>query len=276
MNIAADIGNTRLKCAVFFPAERRAEGFVFPLLPMEEAVDKNALLRQLLGWKVLPDNDASSGKMVSIGLYPEPITWWMAPTGSFSWKTFQSLILQMRPSDQFKTVTRQLIPLKMDVDSPDHVGIDRLLAALAATKHYGDLPMLIVDAGTAITVDVVQNQTFCGGAILPGLTVQAESYPRISNRLPFIPAPLAFAETESVYPGKNTEDAILAGIYWGTVGAIRQLYEKAFSRRKNTRLILTGGDAVYLLPGLMQVISSQRMECHDMLVLEGVYECFAE
>jgi type III pantothenate kinase len=215
---------------------------------------------------------------------PTPLTWWIAQTGNFSWQKLKAEILKVRPHDKFKIITRQHIPIKVDVEFPDKVGIDRLLAAFAAVKHHGDSPMLIVDAGTAITVDVVQNQTFYGGAILPGLVAQSKVYPKISEKLPCISIPEYVWSEDGlvpnktvVYPGKNTEDAIRSGLYWGTIGAIRQFYEMSFSQEKDVPLILAGGDAQYLQPGLAQFIPSQRIEYwSDTLVLEGIHRCFEE
>jgi len=260
MNIAVDIGNSRLKRGIFFP-DGDCE---VANLPIPTKIDGDSFLHRLLQWK-------SSGKVLTIDIHPKPITWRVASTGSFSWNLLKMAILDARPQDKFKTIARKHIPLKIDVDTPDKVGIDRLLAAFAATKKYGDSPMLVVDAGSAITVDVVQNGIFCGGAILPGLTAMSETYPKISEKLPLVPLS---SKTEPSYPGKNTEDAIRNGIYWGVIGTIRQFYEMAFLQ-KDAFLILTGGDSGSLESGLRGFFPRQ-MKCEDHLVLEGIHRCFAE
>ena len=254
MNIAVDIGNSCLKCGVLYP-----DGVGAPVtlrLPSKGTRLSKSFLHELF---CLTMADG----------YRLPIIWRIAPTGRFPWQVLREEILKLRPRDQFKPVTQKQIPLKIDADVPGKVGIDRLLAALGATKRFNDWTMLIVDAGTAITIDVVQDQTFCGGAILPGLTALLETYPRISEKLPLVPLR---SITESVYPGKNTEEAVLHGIYWGTIGAIRQFYEMRFT---DARLVLTGGDAEYLFPGLAGVIP-QRVVLSSNLVLEGIRWCFAE
>ena len=251
MNIAVDIGNSRLKFGIFSPDGSRE--FCHLDIPLKgEQFGTDSLHRPL-----------------NLNVYPAPITWLIAQTGSFPCEQFQTETLKERPHDEFIIVTRKHIPLKIDTDFPDNVGIDRLLAAFGATKMYGDSPMLIVDAGSAITVDVVQDQTFCGGAILPGLTAMSETYPKISEKLPLVPL---YPKTESVYPGKNTKDAIRNGLYWGTIGAIRQFYDMRFT---DAKLFLTGGDADYLRPGLAQVLP-QRVVLSPHLVLEGIHRCFTE
>ena len=249
MNIAVDIGNTRLKCG-FFPHNGVAEVHFLRIPPNKEEFDK------------------------LMAAYPQPLTWWIAQTGGFHWRSLKAAILNARSLDKFEIMTRRQIPLKTDVDLPQKVGIDRLLAALAATGKYGDTPMLLVDAGSAITVDVVQHRTFCGGAILPGIVAAAKVLPQISEKLPLVSISDRCSAVRPAYPGKNTKDAIHNGIYWGTIGAIRQFYEMFAPRTK--RLILTGGNARYLLPGLSQVISSCRIMHHDTLVLEGINLLAAE
>jgi len=248
MNIAVDIGNTRVKCGVFFSGK----------------VGETRFLR-------IPPKGKEFSELTT-GC-PGPITWQIAQTGSFSWQELKAEILKIRPRDKFKIVTRRQIPLEIDVDFPQKVGIDRLLAAFAATEKYGDSPMLVVDAGSAITIDVVRDRTFCGGAILPGLVALSETYPKISEKLPLVRMP---CEAPPIYPGRNTKDAVHSGLYWGTIGAIRQFYEKVCTDKKNVLLILTGGDAPCLLRGLSQVIPARRTKHHEFLVLEGINRCFSE
>jgi type III pantothenate kinase len=253
MHIAVDIGNTRLKCRRYFPDGSEDLVLHFPLCLEKKHLEE-----------LIP----------AVDICPNPLYWLVAQTGTFPWQELQSKIHKLRPLDEFQIITYRHIPLKIDVDFPEKVGIDRLLAAYAAVKEYGDVPMLIVDAGSAITVDVVRNQTFCGGAILPGLTALSETYPKISKKLPRpFPDPLNDI-TGLVYPGKNTESAIYNGLYWGTVGAIRQFYEMLSSHEKNVLLVLTGGYAYCLEFGLDCVILPPRLKYHDYLVLEGIHQCF--
>ena len=255
MNIAVDIGNTRLKCGFFAPSYREGNALkVWNLpLPSKEGELEPSFFRDLLVWE------------------EEVITWRIAQTGSFSWQQLKKAILNIRPQDKFRTVTHKRIPYKFNVDSPEMVGIDRLLAAFAATMKYDTVPILIVDVGSAITIDIFSNWTFYGGAILPGLTAMLETYPKISEKLPLVPIPDSALETRPIYPGKNTKDAILNGLYWGTIGAIRQFYEAL--RKYNAPLVLTGGGANYLFPGLSQEMPEQQIKRHEHLVLEGINWC---
>jgi len=261
MNIAVDIGNSRMKCGIFFPNGVR-KVTANPIL-QGTRIDEE-FVRNMIQWKTLSETELRT-----------PFTWRIAQTGSFPWKKVQKEILRTRPHDRFEMLTYQQIPLKMDVDSPEKVGLDRLLAAFMAVQSCGDAPMLVVDAGTAITIDVVQNRTFCGGAIVPGFFAQSETYPRVSAKLPVVQWSYSFA-MKLASPGKNTEDAVHNGLYWGTIGTIRLFYEMFFPQKRNVLLILTGGDAEFLVPGLIRVLSMEKIKYHPALVLEGIHDCFEE
>jgi type III pantothenate kinase len=125
-------------------------------------------------------------------------------------------------------------------------------------------------------VDSVENETFYGGAILPGLEIISKSMPVISPRLPFIQHPYD-NKVESCglprYPGRCTEEAILSGLYWGPVGAIKQFYEMFCLRHRNAMLLLTGGDGRYLAQGLAQQIPSSFIRYSSVLTFEGIRYC---
>jgi len=273
MNIAVDIGNTNLKCGLFI----HDECYEIHGMSRDSLFDMEKLYQNLFVWDMLYDAKVLPAKLLSTEAYPDPIPWYIAQTGNFPSQKLQVAVRRWRPNDRFTTVNRKHIPLKVAVKSPDKVGIDRLLAAYAATEFYGDAPMLIVDAGSAITVDIVQNRTFCGGAILPGLTTLSETYPNISNKLPtvLIPhMPECAKSPPPVFPSKSTEDAIHCGIYWGTIGAIMQFTGMFFRRAEDIRLVLAGGDSQYLMPEITRIIPSSQVKHHRNLVLEGINGCF--
>jgi type III pantothenate kinase len=274
MNIAVDIGNSSVKFGSFSP-DREDEIVGLWELPtvdtkwINEHFLKNITCPVFLMNRIRSMSQKEEGEAEP---YPQPLTWQIAQTGNFPLQRFKKEILALRPKDQFKTVTRKRIPLKIDVDSPEKVGIDRLLAASAAVKKYGDTPMLVVDMGTAITADIVYNQTFCGGVILPGLDALAETYPRISAKLPRI-TPDSMQNINFAFPARNTKNAVFSGLFWGTVAAIRHFY--VMSPGKNdTLLVLTGGYANFFLPGLSSMIPSGQINHHKPLVLEGINQCY--
>lgn len=167
---------------------------------------------------------------------------------------------------------RRRLPLAIDVDLPEQVGIDRLLNAIAANRLRREgQPAVIVSSGTATTVDYVDPAgRFCGGAILPGFELAARSLHEYTALLPLVPLEPVLA-SPPVAIGRNTAAAIRAGLYWGHVGAVRELLRHGLHRGAQDQnasgaadgrhlgnlavdqtplAIVTGGAAPLLLPHL--------------------------
>jgi type III pantothenate kinase len=141
-----------------------------------------------------------------------------------------------------RRVTYADVPLVIRVDEPKRVGIDRLLAAFATEMiRQRDRPAIIVDLGTAITVDLVEaDSAFAGGAILPGIAMSAASLAEHTDALPHVA--VERLERPPLVPGKSTTTAIEAGVYWGAVGAIRELVSQlSFGLTVAPELFFTGG-----------------------------------
>lgn len=131
------------------------------------------------------------------------------------------------------------LPLPTDLPDPTAVGVDRLCAAVAAYDRLGKA-CVVADFGTAVTVDCVNDEgVFLGGAILPGLSLAAESLHRNTAQLPRV----ELRSPQWVF-GKDTEQAIVGGIVAGARGALRELVEAyATELGRWPLVILTGGDA---------------------------------
>ena len=150
------------------------------------------------------------------------------------------------------------LSLPIDLLEPSRVGIDRVLNAVAANRvRMADQPVVIVDSGTATTVDVVTaTGVFAGGAILPGFELAARSLHRYTALLPLI----AIDELHGSEPppiGKETRGALRSGLFWGQVGAIKELVLQmsrvAFPASEGEiDTILTGGGAELLRPHFPQ------------------------
>jgi len=140
-------------------------------------------------------------------------------------------------------VAAEDVPVGMatSVADPGAVGTDRMLAALAASRLSG-CPVVVVDAGSAITVDLVNSAgLFAGGAILPGLALALQSLHRETALLPELqPA------VPDVVVGADTRQAMLSGVFWGAIGAIDGLTSRMRALEPETHVVLTGGDAQML------------------------------
>lgn len=130
-------------------------------------------------------------------------------------------------------------PMSLAVEEPEKVGIDRVCSAAAAYDAMRKA-CTIASFGTAITIDCVNNEgAFLGGAILPGLGLQARSLAGGTAALPEV----TIEATKTVY-GASTHDAICNGVLYGVVGALREITERYATELGSwPDLIVTGGNA---------------------------------
>ncbi len=133
------------------------------------------------------------------------------------------------------------LPIKLDLKDRESVGVDRVVGAAMAYERIGKC-VVVGSFGTAITIDCVDNEgVFVGGVILPGLRTQARALAEYTSALP----ESDLSNLPEGYPwGKNTEEAISAGVIYGVAGALREIVER-FATELNEwpELIITGGDA---------------------------------
>jgi type III pantothenate kinase len=149
-------------------------------------------------------------------------------------------------------------PLEILVDHPRRVGLDRLLSAVAAAViTERRRPAIIVDCGTATTVNLVNAAgAFLGGAILPGFALCSQALHHYTEVLPLVSIEeIVSVDSETgghLALGKNTHAAILSGIFWGQIGAIREIVSKLSAEVPgDATLLLSGGGSRLLVPHLV-------------------------
>ncbi len=139
------------------------------------------------------------------------------------------------------------IPLPAAIAQPGEAGADRLLLALGARERFG-APCIVVSAGTAVTVDLVDaDGAFAGGAIAPGLGLAARALHEAAEQLPKV------ALSEAPGPlGRDTRGAIRSGVYWSCAGGVLTLVGGLRLRPgcAAAPLVCTGTDAALLLSAL--------------------------
>ncbi len=138
------------------------------------------------------------------------------------------------------------VPIPLEVAAPQEVGPDRLANATWAARTYPGRAAVVVDAGTAITFDVVDARgAFVGGLIAPGLRLGARALASGTARLPEV-EPLA--EPPPVLGGR-TREAIEGGLLWGAIGLITEATARiAAALGEAPEVVATGGDAARLAP----------------------------
>ena len=142
-------------------------------------------------------------------------------------------------------------PLTIDLPEPDKAGIDRLLNAVAAnTIRPADAPAIIVDSGTATTIDFVdEDGAFAGGAILPGFELSARALNHYTALLPLISIE-ELAQTPRTSRGTSTLEALHSGLFWGQLGAVKELVDQLTPAGASPLVLLTGGGSHLLAPSL--------------------------
>ncbi len=127
--------------------------------------------------------------------------------------------------------------LKIHVDPPETVGIDRLVNALAVKARW-DTNTIIIDIGTCVTICNVKGVgEYCGGIIMPGFEMVRNALYSGAEQLPLID----FPSHEPKLIGKTTESAMSSGIYFGSIHMINGVVSELKKEDPNLVVILTGG-----------------------------------
>lgn len=234
--IAVDIGNARTKLGLF--AGDSATGIPEPIgtLPL---LDDAPELEKIASW--LADE------------VDRELTWWIASVNRSAASQLIDWIREHRPEDRVTLLASGDLPLEVRLERPDMVGIDRLVDAVAANRlRTADRTAVIVDVGTAITVDLIASDgAFLGGAILPGIQMSARALHEFTDLLPLVDVSELTVPPQVL--GTDSVPAMESGLFWGSVGAIRELIERLCDKDRfgQPQVFLTGGagEAVATLLG---------------------------
>ncbi|MCE5387544.1 MAG: type III pantothenate kinase [Acidithiobacillus sp.] len=181
----------------------------------------------------------------------------VVPQQVAAWK--QELAMLQLPSwdpERF----HQLLPNQYS--PPQSLGFDRRCCLLGAQRMISGGSALVIDAGTAITIDCLHQDHFLGGQILPGLRSQLRALSQDTALLP---------DLEGSFPshgwlGNGTEEAIFAGVWHGILGALGSAISHFQKHYPGGRILLTGGDA----PTLASAIPAAEVQ--PDLLLDGFFQ----
>ena len=219
--IAVDIGNSNVALGVFVKDELKCTERI-DVDKLDNLVDTIKSLRQMCG--------------------PQPLGARTVPVVVCSVNPATEKIVAdavLKALDQNILVIGRDVPLQMKhaLENPESVGADRFLTASAAYAVIEDA-CVVADFGTATTIDCVSDQgIFLGGAIMPGLALAAQSLQEHTSALPLVTPVLPTADY-----GIDTESAIQNGIFYGAVGALRELVERYATQLGHwPHVVVTGG-----------------------------------
>ncbi|MDA6070536.1 type III pantothenate kinase [Flavobacterium sp. AC] len=222
MILTVDVGNTRIKAAVF-EGNTVLENFVFEKNELEKKIEK--ILEK----------------------FPNCSDLVVASVGNIDKQSF--LTFENELKIHFLT-NEDVYPFVNKYATPKTLGIDRMVLASGATLQFPKQNRLVIDVGTCITYDFIdENDNYLGGAISPGLRLRYEALHNYTAKLPL----LAF-EAPELYIGNSTTQAIHSGVVNGFVYEIDGFIDEYRANFSNFIIILTGGDAVFLAKRLKNTI----------------------
>ncbi|RTZ01463.1 type III pantothenate kinase [Flavobacterium sp. RSP49] len=222
MILVVDVGNTRIKAAVFEGA-MLLEVFIFSQIELEKNI-KNILKNFKKTTDLVVSSVGDLGKQPFLAFDKEIKVHFISNKDSF--------------------------PFQNKYATPQTLGIDRMVLAAGATLRYPDQNRLVIDAGTCITYDFIdQENNYLGGAISPGLRLRYEALHHYTAKLPL----LSLGIPEDLI-GKSTSESIHSGVVNGLVYEIDGFINQYKARYLNFIIILTGGDTDFLAKRLKNTI----------------------
>jgi type III pantothenate kinase len=222
MNLIVDAGNTQIKWAVYSENEQTEKGFVenwadFPFNEIEKT-----------------HQGISASIFSSVRDIPEQVSYEIS-------RYFKDTIFLSLDTN---------LPIKLKYKTKSTLGKDRIAAAVGGAAMFPGNAVLIIDLGTAITFDLINDQSeFVGGNISPGMSLRFKSLGHFTNGLPLVTP----AETIN-NPGQSTQEAIQAGVQLGIIYEIDAYINTLINKYNGLRVILTGGDSSFFVKNLKNTI----------------------
>jgi type III pantothenate kinase len=216
-----DLGNTLIKCAVF-------EG---NQMLLNKAFKSGSYNRFQTYLNTLP----SGSYCIVSSVVDYPLSF-----GNFLNEKFKTLILSPETP----------IPIKNAYKTPLTLGKDRLAAAVAAWQQFPGKSLLVIDAGTAITMDLItQHGEFIGGAIAPGIDMRFRALHTFTGKLP-----LTKRKNINYLTGTTTEESISSGVINGIAAEIDGIIDRYKLLYADLITIFGGGDSKFLYKRLKNSI----------------------
>jgi type III pantothenate kinase len=222
--LVADVGNSRIKWGICRAGRVAATVSLPPDAP-------SAWAEQATAWDLGPGYACAVA-----GVHP------LRRDGLAAWFRQQGFVVEVLDS-------WQRLPVQVGLPAPERVGIDRLLNAVAAkSRGPAGVPAILIDAGSAVTVDWLDGEAvFRGGAIFPGFRLMAHALHEYTALLPLVEV----RTPNPPVPGTSTPAAMEAGILAAVVGGVRYLVDRLAAQSSlESAVYLTGGDAP-LLAGVL-------------------------
>lgn len=168
-----------------------------------------------------------------------------------------------------KSIIQSIIPIKTKYDPIESLGIDRYLLLIAAKSIYSEYNLIVVDSGTATTIDLMtQDNVHYGGMIMPGKIMLQHC---ITNHIESLRDLNVIASTSGIQPLQITTNTnVASGGYYAWLGGINMALFNIMKSAKNTyKIVVTGGDGEVL-----SQLLEYEVVCDPLLIFKGIYKVF--
>ena len=153
------------------------------------------------------------------------------------------------------------LPIKILYKSPTSLGNDRIALAVGAITNFPNKNVLVIDAGTCITYDLINSKKeYLGGSISPGIQMRYNALHQFTSQLPLLES----VDT-AMLTGVNTEESIHSGIINGVFVEIDGIIQRYTNQYPDIKVIVTGGNAKFFDKGLKNTIFAK-----PNLLMEGL------
>jgi len=224
LNLVIDIGNTRVKAALF------KENQLFELRIYNSVSE---LLHDLSFIK--------QAENAIIGTVVDDLD------------LFYAALNSIIPTILFTHQTK--VPVTNLYQSASTLGSDRIAASIGAQSLYPNCDVLVVDAGTCIKYNFTNHQNeYIGGAISPGIQMKFKALEQFTSKLPLVDFDPNFISLI----GNNTTNSILSGVLNGSAAEIDEIINQYKLKFPNLICVLTGGDGEYLAKRLKNTIFAHQ------------------
>ncbi|MDA9554691.1 type III pantothenate kinase [Pelobium sp.] len=158
-------------------------------------------------------------------------------------------------------------PLQNKYQSPQTLGLDRLAAVVGAQKLFPAQNVFVIDAGTCITYDAVNEKgEYFGGSISPGIKMRFEAMHQFTSKLPLVNFDKDFNKTY----GANSKEAISSGAINGVLFEVEGFIQQQLKTNPKTKIILCGGDSAFFDSRFKNSIFAHLISHEPDLVLIGL------
>ena len=156
-----------------------------------------------------------------------------------------------------------LLPITIDYKTPDTLGKDRIAAVVGASFLFPKQDILVLDAGTCLTIDFINKEkVYKGGRISPGIRMRYKALNQFTSNLPLC----EFSES-SMKMGDDTNSSIISGVQKGILAEVQEIINVYKIENKDTIIAVTGGDCFFFEKELKSSIFA-----NPFLVMEGLNE----